>query len=230
MTTTARQYSRRLSTTLLFLLSSCCYSGCRAFVVPQVFTHPPPSRTLPPLQPLQATTESLETIQLVISQENYGLAVVCLGEALWSFSQSPSLSNLKIVVPAVVATVLLFAVSGPMMNSGSLESTGSGLWIATGVSVLLGASYILRLAAPVSESPKEAAALGLLVALAGFASFAHNTRSIKRTQWQPTRGLGRGATLLEANRGVFNPADNGQKREQSNRTSDSRNGSLGTRC
>ena len=174
MTTPIHRIIQRLSFAFL-LLSCCCYSGCRAFVVQpiaQSIITQLPSRTVP--SSLHATAESLETIQLVISQENYGLAVVCLGEALWSFSQSPSLSNLKIVVPAALATTILWAVSGPMMTSGSVESIGTGLWIATLVSLLLGASYVLRLAAPMSESPKEAAALGLLVALAGCASFCQN--------------------------------------------------------
>ena len=61
-----------------------------------------------------------------------------------------------------------------MITSGDLSSVGTGLWIATGVSVGLGASYGFRLLAPFSPSPKEIAFLGLLVAVAGFFSFSQN--------------------------------------------------------
>lgn len=177
-------------TRLSFLLSCCYFSCCVAFVVIQQRPIHTPTAPLPvvplgtprpvsfssSLAAITPTTESIQTIQLVISQENYGLAVVCLGEALWSFAQSPSLSNVKVVVPAIVATLVLVAVSGPMMTSASdsLDSIGTGLWIATAVSVGLCGSYLLRLAAPYSESPKEAAAAGLLIALAGLASFGQN--------------------------------------------------------
>ena len=113
-------------------------------------------------------------IGLVAGQENYGLAGVCIGEALWSFLQAPSFSHAKVLVPAAVAAVVLVAVSGPMITSGIESSVGTGLWIATGVSVGLGASYGARLLAPFSPSPKEIAALGLLVAVAGFFSFSQN--------------------------------------------------------
>lgn len=113
-------------------------------------------------------------IGLVAGQENYGLAVVCIGEALWSFLQAPSFSHAKVLVPAAVAAVVLVAVSGPMITSGVENSVGTGLWIATGVSVGLGASYVARLLAPFSPSPKEIATLGLLVAFAGFFSFSQN--------------------------------------------------------
>jgi hypothetical protein len=51
---------------------------------------------------------------------------------------------------------------------------GLGLEIATAVSVGLGASYVARMIAPYSPSPKEIAFLGLLVAIAGFFSFSQN--------------------------------------------------------
>jgi hypothetical protein len=106
----------------------------------------------------RATVQDLEVVALVAGQENYGLAVVCLGEALWSFVQAPSVSQIKILVPAVLAAV----------------AVATGLWIATAASVGLGVSYVARLLAPYSPSPKEAAALGLVVAVAGFFSFSQN--------------------------------------------------------
>lgn len=118
--------------------------------------------------------QDLDVIGLVAGQENYGLAVVCVGEALWSFLQAPSLSHAKVLAPAAVAAIVLTAVSGPMITSGDAASVSTGLWIATAVSAGLGASYIARMLAPFSPSPKEIAALGLLVALAGFFSFTQN--------------------------------------------------------
>lgn len=61
-----------------------------------------------------------------------------------------------------------------MVTSGDPSSVALGLEIATGVSVFLGASYVARLVAPYSPSPKEIAFLGLLVAFAGFFSFSQN--------------------------------------------------------
>lgn len=125
-------------------------------------------------KPLQAAVPDLDVVALVAGQENYGLAVVCVGEALWSFFQAPSFDHAKILVPAAAAALVLVAVSGPMITSGDAASVGTGLWIATGVSVGLGVSYAARLAAPFSPSAKEIAALGLLVAVAGFFSFSQN--------------------------------------------------------
>lgn len=116
----------------------------------------------------------LQIVGLVVGQENYGFAVVAVGEAIWSFTQAPSLAHAKILIPASLAAVILVAVSGPMVTSGDLESVGLGLKIATGTSVLLGGSYLARLLAPYSPSAKEIAFLGLLVALAGFFSFSQN--------------------------------------------------------
>mmetsp|Transcript_12800 Transcript_12800/g.21352 ORF Transcript_12800/g.21352 Transcript_12800/m.21352 type:complete len:249 (-) Transcript_12800:64-810(-) len=117
----------------------------------------------------------LDVVALVCGQENYGLAVVALGEALWSFLQAPSADHaLKTFGPAAVAAVILVAVSGPMVTSGDPASVTLGLEIATGVSTLLGLSYLARLLAPYSPSPKEIAFLGLLVSLAGFFSFSQN--------------------------------------------------------
>jgi hypothetical protein len=127
-----------------------------------------------PISRVNVVTADLETVALVAGQENYGLAVVVLGEALWSFSQSPSLPNVKVIIPAAIAAIILFAVSGPMVTSGDVGSVALGLEIATAVSALLGASYVARLAAPFSDSPKEIAFLGLLVAVAGFFSFSQN--------------------------------------------------------
>jgi hypothetical protein len=117
----------------------------------------------------------LEIIGLVVGQENYGLAVVLIGEAIWSLSQFPSVDHaLKTMGPAVVATVILVGVSGPMVTSGNLESVAAGLWIATAVSVLIGMAYLARCLAPFSPSAKEIPAFGIVVAFAGFVSFSQN--------------------------------------------------------
>merc|ERR1711957_674110 len=69
---------------------------------------------------------------------------------------------------------ILVGVSGPMVTSGDEASIRLGLEIATGTSVMLGASYVARLLAPYSPSSKEIAFLGLLVSVAGFFSFSQN--------------------------------------------------------
>lgn len=123
---------------------------------------------------LPAAVPDLDVVGLVAGQENYGLAAVCIGEALWSFLQAPSFDHAKVLVPAGVAAFVLVLVSGPMVTSGDASQVGLGLGIATAVSVGLGASYVARLIAPYSPSPKEIAFLGLLVAIAGFFSFSQN--------------------------------------------------------
>ena len=121
-----------------------------------------------------ASTADLGIVALVAGQENYGLAIVALGEALWSFAQSPNFSNIKVLVPASIAAIILVVASGPMITSGEVASVQYGLEIATVTSLLLGASYIARLVAPYSPTAKEAAFVGLLIAIAGFFSFAQN--------------------------------------------------------
>jgi len=134
----------------------------------------PDIETLSQVADLSAVPD-LETIALVTGQENYGLAIVLLGEAIWSLSKAPSLDHaLKTLVPAGIAAAILVAVSGPMVTSGNLDDVGTGLFIATGVSVLMGVVYLARCLAPFSPSPKEIPALGVLVALAGFFSFSQN--------------------------------------------------------
>eukprot|EP00578_Thalassiosira_sp_NH16_P001510 CAMPEP_0181140308 /NCGR_PEP_ID=MMETSP1071-20121207/35237_1 /TAXON_ID=35127 /ORGANISM="Thalassiosira sp., Strain NH16" /LENGTH=199 /DNA_ID=CAMNT_0023227255 /DNA_START=37 /DNA_END=636 /DNA_ORIENTATION=- len=123
---------------------------------------------------LNAITADLDTVALVAGQENYGFAIVALGEAIWSFAQAPSFAHAKVLAPASIAAVILVAVSGPMITSGDAGSVALGLEIATGVSILLGASYVARMVANYSPSPKEAAFAGLLVAIAGFFSFSQN--------------------------------------------------------
>lgn len=127
-----------------------------------------------PSTALDATPPDLDVIGLVAGQENYGLAVVVLGEGLYSFFQAPSLTNIRVLIPPIVAAAVLVTVSGPLITSGDFSSVGTGLWIATAVSTLMGASYVLRLTSPFSLVPKEVAALGLLVAVAGFFSFGQN--------------------------------------------------------
>jgi hypothetical protein len=116
----------------------------------------------------------LNVIGLVTGQENYGLAIVCVGEAIWSFTNAPSLDHSKVLVPAGLAALVLVLVSGPMLTSGNIDAIRMGLWIATATSTGLGVSYLARLLTPYSPSPKEIAALGLLVAMAGFWSFSQN--------------------------------------------------------
>mmetsp|Transcript_15394 Transcript_15394/g.31124 ORF Transcript_15394/g.31124 Transcript_15394/m.31124 type:complete len:259 (-) Transcript_15394:108-884(-) len=128
-----------------------------------------------PLPPPAAPALDLDVVALVAGQETYGLAIVALGEALWSFLQAPSADHaLKTFGPAGVAAVILVAVSGPMVTSGDASSVTLGLEIATATSMLLGLSYLARLLAPYSPSPKEIAFLGLLISLAGFFSFSQN--------------------------------------------------------
>ena len=126
--------------------------------------------------PLPAYPETnLDTIALVVGQENYGFAAVILLEAIWSFSKAPGIDHgLKTLLPAIVAAGVLGVVSGPMVTSGDAGSVSTGLFIATGTSVAIGLCYAARLSAPFSPSPKEIPALGLLVAFAGFFSFGQN--------------------------------------------------------
>ncbi len=126
------------------------------------------------LTKLQATPD-YEIVSLVAGQENYGLAIVALGEAVWSFSEAPSMSNAKVFIPAATAALILVVVSGPMVtNAADPAAISLGLEIATGVSIFLGLSYVARLLAPFSPSAKEIAFLGLLVSIAGFFSFSQN--------------------------------------------------------
>eukprot|EP00979_Chaetoceros_neogracilis_P008955 scaffold2012_cov181-Chaetoceros_neogracile.AAC.4 len=119
--------------------------------------------------------QDMEVIALVAGQENYGLAIVALGEAIWSFAEAPSVSHAKVLIPATIAAIVLVVVSGPMVtNAADPASIKLGLEIATGVSLGLGASYVARLLSPYSPSAKEIAFGGLLVAVAGFFSFSQN--------------------------------------------------------
>lgn len=144
--------------------------------------HQPRTAITSPANRLQQKTTThlnaepnLEVISLVAGQETYGLAIVALGEALWSFLEAPSLSHAKVLIPASIAAVILFAVSGPLVsNASDSESIKLGLEISAGVSIGLGASYLARLFAPYSPSAKEIAFGGLLVAIAGFFSFSQN--------------------------------------------------------
>lgn len=123
---------------------------------------------------LFAEPPDLDVVALVAGQETYGFAIVALGEAIWSFLQAPSIDHAKVLVPAAVSALILVFAAGPMVTSGDPSSVTLGLEIATGVSVLMGASYVARLVAPYSPSAKEIAFLGLLVAIAGFFSFSQN--------------------------------------------------------
>lgn len=158
----------------IFALLALCISTTTAFVAPQAATTFG-TRSVPSNSALQVADIDYGVIGLVVGQENYGLAVVILGEALYSFLQAPSAGNAaRVFGPAVVAAGVLGVAAGPMVTSGDPAQIGTGLGIATGVSVALIANYALRLAAPFSPTPKEIAAVGLLVSVAGFFSFSQN--------------------------------------------------------
>lgn len=166
---------------LSLLLFSLLVGSLHGFTTRQSPLVPPRGSPRPLLSPttttptsLEATPPDLDVIGLVAGQENYGLAVVVVGEGVYSFLQAPSLSNIRVLIPPIVAAGVLVAVSGPLITSGDFSSVGTGLWIATAVSALMGASYILRLTSPFSMVPKEVAALGLLIAVAGLFSFGQN--------------------------------------------------------
>ena len=144
----------------------------RSFAPPTAVQHIDPDGPQPPPQ---NPVFDIDTIGLVVGQENYGFAIVLLGEAIWSFSKAPSVDHgVKTLLPAIVAAAVLGVVSGPMVTSGDAASVSTGLFIATGVSVAMGLCYAARLSAPFSPSPKEIPAGGLVVAFAGFFSFTQN--------------------------------------------------------
>ncbi len=146
----------------------------RALLAPQLPSDTFSTSTITSTTSLEATPD-LEVVALVAGQENYGLAIVAMGEAFWSFLEAPSLSHAKIFIPATIAAIILVAVSGPMVtNVSDPAAIKLGLEIATGVSALLVASYLARLLAPFSPSAKEIAFGGLLLAVAGFFSFSQN--------------------------------------------------------
>jgi hypothetical protein len=123
---------------------------------------------------MELKVADLDTVALVVGQETYGFGIVVLGEAVYSFLQSPSFDHAKVLIPGALAALICGFVAGPMVTSGDASSVALGLEIATGLSVLMGGSYVARMVAPFSPSPKEIAFLGLLVALAGFFSFGQN--------------------------------------------------------
>lgn len=162
------------------ILGLCCLlalASVSAFspVVPSSLSVNRRQTTNSPSISLHATIPDLDTIALVAGQENYGLAIVLLGEAFWSFLKAPSVDHgLKTLAPAGVGALALVALSGPMITSGDTGSVATGLWIATGVSLAMGSAYLARCLASYSPSPKEIPALGVLVAVAGFFSFSQN--------------------------------------------------------
>jgi len=115
-----------------------------------------------------------EDLALVIGQETYGFGIVILAEAIYSFSQAPSLEEIKVLIPGIIGAVLCAFVAGPMVTSGDPSSVALGLEIATGTSLLMGATYVSRLFQTLPTIPKEIAFLGLLVCFAGFTSFTQN--------------------------------------------------------
>lgn len=161
--------------TLLALLLSVTTAFCPVAQTRTVYHLSAPSRTSSTTARLPAAVPDLDTVALVAGQENYGLAVVLLGEAFWSFGKAPSVDHgIKTLGPAFVAALVLVVGSGPMITSGDVGSVATGLWIATFVSIAMGGAYLARCLAQYSPSPKEIPALGVLVALAGFFSFSQN--------------------------------------------------------
>jgi hypothetical protein len=161
------------------LLLCCCLlplvaTAFTATMAPVAFSTIKTSPTSRVSTALPVAAPDLGIVSLVAGQYNDAFAVVCLGEAFWSFFKAPSVDHgIKTIGPAAVAALVLVLVSGPMMTSGGdVSSVGTGLWVATGVSTALGGAYLARLFAPFSPSPKEIAFLGLMVAIAGFFSFS----------------------------------------------------------
>jgi len=151
--------------------------------IPEAVPDAPPAAVVAPVvkkvaelgAPLEEPVVDADTMALVLGQENYGLAIVLLGEGIWSLSSAPSIGQaVKTLVPAAIAAAILVLVSGPMVTSGDLSQVGTGLFVADAVSVIMGLIYLARCLAPFSPSPKEIPALGLLVALAGFFTFSEN--------------------------------------------------------
>ena len=164
---------------LALLQKSTAFTTCQTSVIRRnLATFPSSTISQQYRQPssssLQASVQDLDVVALVAGQQTYGLALVSAGEAVYSFLQFPSFSSVKFLAPGIIAAGVLAGVAGPMVTSGDVGSVSTGLAIATAVSVALGASYVLRLAAAFSEIPKEIAALGLLVAVAGFFCFSQN--------------------------------------------------------
>ena len=92
-------------------------------------------------------------VEMVAGQATCGfVAAVAIGEAVWSSLRAPSFDHAKALIPAVTASGILIAISGPMVTSGDATL---GFEIATGTSIFLGTSYVTRLLAPYSPSPKE---------------------------------------------------------------------------
>lgn len=158
----------------IMMVSSCIFILSLLPLLVSSFTAPISVQRHSPSRLSAGAPLDLDVVALVAGQENYGLAVVCVGEAIWSFTQAPSVPHAKVLVPAAVAAIVLGFVSGPAITSGDLSQVQFGLWVATATSVALGASYVARLVAPFSPSPKEIAGFGLLVAFAGFWSFSQN--------------------------------------------------------
>jgi hypothetical protein len=139
-----------------------------------------PAAALPPLPiPVPELTQfpantavDLSLISLAATQENYGLAVVMLLEAAYSFSLAPSLSNARILLPPIVAAAVLVVVAGPALGQAG-PSLFFGLSVSSAVSLALLLSASLRLSNP-TPYPKELAAGSALVAFLGLASFLQN--------------------------------------------------------
>ena len=177
---------RNLVLCLLLLLSVArgfnVPSQASSFALPHSSSHTPTmsSRQFPtstsrtPIRPpTSLAVASFEQISLAASQENTGLAVVVVGEAVYSFSRAPGLLQSLILLPPLAAAYFLLLVAGPYYDMPSSDMS-QGLLVSSLVSLALMLSYAARLKLP-SASPKEYAFGGLLVGFAGFCSFAQNS-------------------------------------------------------
>jgi hypothetical protein len=125
----------------------------------------------PHVSPTSLHLADFDQISLATSQENAGLAIVVLGEAGYSFIKAPGWKTGVLFVPAIAAAFVLFTISGPPLDNADV-TMGDGLRVAALVSLALMGVYSLRLVLPTPN--KEITFGGLLVAIAGFASFSQN--------------------------------------------------------
>ena len=109
---------------------------------------PPPSST----SSTSLSVASFEQISLAASQENTGLALVVMLEAIYSFFQAPGLRHSLILLPPIAAAYVLIFISGPVLDVPDVKMI-NGLAVSAGVSAALIGSYYLRMSFP-SPSPK----------------------------------------------------------------------------
>jgi len=119
-----------------------------------------------------------EQIILAITQENIGLGVVFIIEALYSFLKYPSLEHAVVLIGAALGSPVLFFFVSPMLNSGNPGQVSMGLEAAMGVSIFVALTYLIRMLNPSPYVAKEVPAFAILVCIAGFTSFSQNLLAI----------------------------------------------------